>query len=99
MASHTDPRVSSHDHSFEPFKPSPLTSSIAGTDRDRIPTLNTQAQLLDAEFGAFVQLEFALHTPYVHCMVMATRLLKLVHRSLKSYLGDTMYKEYNQVKQ
>jgi len=58
--------------------------------------LISRAQVLDAEFGAFVQLEFALHTPYVHVMVMSARLLKLIHRSLKSYLGDEMYKEYNQ---
>jgi len=46
--------------------------------------------VFEAEFGAFVQLNFSLHVPYPHVHLMYTRLLKLLNKSSKQYLGDDM---------
>lgn len=46
--------------------------------------------VFEAEFGAFVQLNFSLHLPYPHVYLMYTRLLKLLNKSSKQYLGEDM---------
>ena len=48
-----------------------------------------------AEFGAFTLLNFSLHSPYQHVALMCNRLLKLAHKSLRSYLGDSMYRIFS----
>ena len=50
----------------------------------------SKSQLIDAEFGCFVELDFALHVPSNHVIVMCTRLLKLIHMKLRDHLGDEM---------
>ena len=50
----------------------------------------SKSQLIDAEFGCFVQLDFALHVPTNHVIVMCTRLLKLIHMKLRDHLGEEM---------
>jgi hypothetical protein len=55
----------------------------------------SKVQVLDAEFGAYVQLGFSLHVPFTHVVLVATRLLKLVHKSLRDYLGLEMHHVLN----
>ncbi len=50
----------------------------------------SRKDLFEAEFGAYVHLGFSLHVPYQHLYLVYTRLLKLVNRSSKTYLGDAM---------
>eukprot|EP01034_Spumella_vulgaris_P038563 gene38563-47623_t len=53
-------------------------------------------EVFEAEFGAYVHLGFALHIPHHHVYLVYTRLLKLVNKSSKSYLGETMSALYIQ---
>jgi hypothetical protein len=51
-------------------------------------------EVLEAEFGAFVHLGFTMHLPFPHVYLMYSRLLKLVNKTSKHYLGDTMHDIY-----
>lgn len=53
---------------------------------------------MDAEFGAFVQLGLTMRFPEPHVALMTSRLLRLLHQSLHSYLGDAVYASYKQVR-
>lgn len=55
-------------------------------------------KVIDAEFSAFAHLEFSLHLPHQHIFVMYTRLLALVHKVPRSYLGDEIHNDYTQVR-
>lgn len=48
-------------------------------------------QVFEAEFGAYVHLGLSLHAPYPHIHLMYTRLLKMINRSSRQYLGDEMH--------
>jgi hypothetical protein len=50
----------------------------------------SRKELFSAEFGALVHLGFSLHVPHQHVFVVFTRLLKLVHKTSRGYLGDEM---------
>lgn len=54
----------------------------------------SKKEVFEAEFGAFVHLGFSLHVPYPHVYLVYTRLLKLVNRSSRSYLGEEMSARY-----
>lgn len=56
----------------------------------------TKKQVLDAEFGAYVQLGFSLHFPSRHIYLVYTRLLKLVGKKSNPYLGEEMTHLYVQ---
>jgi hypothetical protein len=56
----------------------------------------SKKEVFEAEFGAYVHLGFALHIPHHHVYLVYTRLLKLVNKSSKSYLGETMSQLYIQ---
>lgn len=51
-------------------------------------------QIFDAEFGGFVHLNFSMHLPFQHINLMYTRLLKLLNKTSKQYLGEDMSKLY-----
>ena len=51
----------------------------------------SKREVLESEFGAFTKLNFALHVPYLHVILMLNRLLKLVHKNMRMYLGEDMY--------
>ena len=52
--------------------------------------VNSKKEVFEAEFGAFVQLGFSLHIPHQHVYLIYTRLLKLLHKTSRSYLGEEM---------
>jgi hypothetical protein len=54
----------------------------------------SKKEVFDAEFGAFVQLGFSLHAPHQHIFLVYSRLLKLAHKTSKTYLGDSMLERY-----
>ena len=56
----------------------------------------TKKQVLDAEFGAYVQLGFSLQFPSQHVYLVYTRLLKLIGKSSKQYLGEELSNTYVQ---
>jgi hypothetical protein len=56
----------------------------------------SRREVFNAEFGAFVHLGFSLHIPHPHVYLMYTRLLKLLHKSSREYLGDEMENMYSQ---
>lgn len=53
--------------------------------------------MLEAEFGAFVHLGLCVNIPYQHVFLVYTRLLKLVHKNHRNYLGEEMYHAHSQV--
>lgn len=53
-------------------------------------------EVIAAELGAFVSLDFSLHISHQHIFVVYGRLLKLLLRTSKSYLGEVAHAEYNQ---
>ena len=55
----------------------------------------SRKEVFEAEFGAFVQLGFLLHLPPQHVFVVYSKLLKLIHRSSRVYLGDVMSGVYS----
>ncbi len=57
----------------------------------------SRQDIYDAEFGAYVKLEFTLHVPCQHAFLVYTRLLKLINKSSRSYLGDEMSEFYTSV--
>ena len=57
----------------------------------------SRQDIYDAEFGAYVKLEFTLHVPCQHVFLVYTRLLKLINKSSRSYLGDEMSEFYTTV--
>lgn len=50
----------------------------------------SRKQIFEAEFGAYVYLGFSLHVPYQHLYLMYTRLLTLINKSSRRYLGEDM---------
>lgn len=54
----------------------------------------SQKQVLEAEFGAFVNLGFSLHIPSSHIYLVYVRLLKLLNLSSRNYLGEEMNNLY-----
>lgn len=56
----------------------------------------SKKEVFDSEFGAFVQLGFSLLVPYQHVFLVFTRLLKLVYKTTRNYLGDDLMDLYNQ---
>ena len=54
----------------------------------------SRKELFEAEFGAYVHLNFSLHIPAAHIFVVSYRLLRLVNKSLGDYLGEEMTKVY-----
>jgi hypothetical protein len=66
-----------------------------------IPPLHIDAhllQIMDAEFGAFMHLNFSLHIPHEHIYIMYTRLLKQLHKTSRVYLGEERFSEYTKVR-
>lgn len=55
----------------------------------------SRKEVFEAEFGVFVQLGFLLHLPTQHVFIVYSKLLKLIHRSSRSYLGDAMSAVYS----
>ena len=55
----------------------------------------SRKEVFEAEFGAFVQLGFMLHLPPQHVFIVYSKLLKLIHRSSRVYLGDAMSGVYS----
>lgn len=55
----------------------------------------SKKEVFDAEFGAFVCLGFSLHVPYQHIHLMVTRLMSLVNRGIKPYLGEDMMDRFS----
>ena len=53
-------------------------------------------EVISAEFGAFVNLDFSLHISQQHILVVYTRLLKILLRTSKNYLGEEAHTEYTQ---
>mmetsp|Transcript_12818 Transcript_12818/g.19294 ORF Transcript_12818/g.19294 Transcript_12818/m.19294 type:complete len:477 (-) Transcript_12818:154-1584(-) len=53
-------------------------------------------EILEAEFGAFMHLNFSLHVPHEHVFVVYSRLLKQMHKTSRVYLGDDVHGEYTQ---
>lgn len=47
----------------------------------------SKKEVFDGEFGAFVHLGFSLHVPHQHIFLVCNRLLKLVYKSTRGYLG------------
>ena len=62
---------------------------------DRTWSLEKKEVIL-AELGAFVHLDFSLHVAQQHILVVYTRLLKVLLRSSKNYLGEEAHGEYTQ---
>jgi Cyclin, N-terminal domain len=56
----------------------------------------SKKEVFDAEFGAFVHLGFSLLVPHQHVFLVFTRLLKLVYKSTRNYLGDDLMELYTQ---
>ena len=56
----------------------------------------SRKELFEAEFGAYIHLNFSLHLPAAHLFVMCTRLLRLVNKSLSDYLGEEMSRVYTE---
>lgn len=54
----------------------------------------SKKQVLAAEFGGYVWLGFTLHVPQAHMHFMYIKLLKMISKSSKEYLGDEMYETY-----
>jgi hypothetical protein len=53
-------------------------------------------EVISAELGAFVNLDFSLHVSQQHIFVVCTRLLKVLLRTSKNYLGEEAHGEYTQ---
>jgi hypothetical protein len=62
---------------------------------DRIWSLEKK-EVISAELGAFVNLDFSLHVSQQHIFLVYTRLLKVLLRSSKNYLGEEAHAEYTQ---
>lgn len=62
---------------------------------DRTWSLEKKEVIL-AELGAFVNLDFSLHVAHQHILVVYTRLLKILLRTSKNYLGEEAHSEYTQ---
>lgn len=56
----------------------------------------SRKEVFDAEFGAFVHLGFTLLIPYQHVALVCSRLLKLVYKTTKHYLGNDLMELYTQ---
>ena len=56
----------------------------------------SKKEVFDAEFGAFVHLGFTLLVPHQHVALVCSRLLKLVYKTTKLYLGDDLMEVYTQ---
>lgn len=56
----------------------------------------SRQEIFQAEFGAFMHLGFCLHVPREQVYVVYTRLLKLVNKTSRSYLGEEMEALYAQ---
>lgn len=54
----------------------------------------SRKELFEAEFGAYVHLNFSLHVPAAHLFVVYNRLLRLVNLSSGAYLGEHMLSVY-----
>ena len=54
----------------------------------------SKKEVFDAEFGAFVHLGFTLLVPHQHVGLVCSRLLKLVYKTTKNYLGDDLMELY-----
>lgn len=54
----------------------------------------SRKELFEAEFGAYVHLNFSLHVPAAHLFVVYNRLLRLVNMSSAAYLGEDMLSVY-----
>jgi hypothetical protein len=54
----------------------------------------SRKDLFEAEFGAYVHLNFSLHVPAAHLLVVYNRLLRLVNKSSTTYLGEDMSDVY-----
>jgi hypothetical protein len=54
----------------------------------------TKRQVFEAEFGAYMHLGFSLHFPSEHIRIVYTRLLKLVNKTSKQYLGNELNQTY-----
>lgn len=55
----------------------------------------SRKEVFEAEFGAFAQLGFLLHLPPQHVFLVYSKLLKLIHRSSRVYLGEAMSGVYS----
>ena len=62
---------------------------------DRVWSLEKK-EVISAELGAFVNLNFSLHVSHQHIFVVYTRLLKVLLRTSKNYLGEEAHGEYTQ---
>lgn len=62
---------------------------------DRVWSLEKK-EVISAELGAFVKLNFSLHVAHQHIFVVYTRLLKVLLRSSKNYLREEAHAEYTQ---
>ncbi len=51
-------------------------------------------QVFEAEFGAYIHLGFSLHVPHQHLVLMYRRLLKLINKTSKQYLGEDMEERF-----
>lgn len=60
---------------------------------DRVWSLDKK-EVISAELGAFVNLDFSLHVAHQHILVVYTRLLKVLLKSSKGYLGEEAHGEY-----
>lgn len=56
----------------------------------------SKREVFDAEFGAFVHLGFSLLVPHQHVFLVVSRLLKLVYKTTRSYIGDDLMDLYTQ---
>lgn len=56
----------------------------------------SRKQVYEAEFGAFIHLGFTLHVPHSHVHLVYTRLLRLINKSSRAYLGEDMHEVYLQ---
>ena len=74
-----------------PGNSSRLEALLSFTDREWEVS---RSEIFEAEFGAFVKLEFLLHLPYQHIQAVYAKLLKLVRKTSSRYLGDAMSDVY-----
>jgi hypothetical protein len=56
----------------------------------------SRKEIFRAEFGAYIHLGFSLYLPSQHIHVVYGRLLKLLNKSTRQYMGDEMDNIYTQ---
>jgi hypothetical protein len=54
----------------------------------------SKKEAFDAEFEAFIHLGFSLLVPHQHVFLACSRLLKLVYKTTRNYLGDKLMELY-----